>query len=98
MDAFPYVIPLAGLTAIVLVAVLVATRRHLAKRITCPGDEQPRDVVLVGDTLDAERWKDVVSCGRPGEAPLTGRMLKCNRACLNDPANAPERDLEQTPS
>lgn len=97
MTPFPYVIPLAVFTVVVLIAVLLTSRRRLAKRITCPRDEQPRDVVLSGDTLDPERWKDVLSCGRPGEAPLTGRQLQCDRACLHDPANAPERDLKETP-
>jgi len=83
-------IPFVGLlVALLFVCVLIASRRRLAKRIVCPVDRHPRNVVFVGRTLDADYWDCVVSCGGDTGNVLKGKEIRCSMACLEDPANAP---------
>lgn len=89
----PYVLILAPMVLVILATVLITTRRHAIKDIVCPRDGLPREVVFFGHTIDPDVWENVVSCRHPGEAPLSGRHLTCDRACLRDAEHSPRRDL-----
>ncbi len=90
---WPVLVPsVVGIGAVIS---LYRARRRFAKVTVCPADGQPREVRFAGSALDPLCWQDVTSCGRPGDAPLVGRALRCSKSCLADPANAPAVDLEE---
>lgn len=97
MVNFPYLFIVAPIVLAILVAVLLMTRRRITKDIVCPRDRLPRKAVFVGHTVDPDAWEEVVSCERPGEAPLVGRQLTCDKACLGEAENAPRHDLGPMP-